>query len=158
MWHQGAPGHGLHDRQVVRFGESERFAGSAGIARASAENEQRSLCGSQYGGRGCERVAVRARPVHDVKPVLEHRDREVVLLGLHVLRQRQDDGTRVSRIGEDAGDLRQGGHELLRAGDPVEVPRHRAERVVDRGGRVAEVLDLLQDGIRCAACEGVAWQ
>ena len=88
----------------------------------------------------------------------EHRHGEVVLLGLHVLRQAQHHRPGVGRVGEHAGHLRQRRQQLLRPGDPVEVARDRPERVVHARGRVAVVLDLLQHGVGAPAGERVAGQ
>ena len=95
---------------------------------------------------------------HAVHPRGEHRHGEVVLLGLHVLRQAQHHRPGVGRVGEHAGHLRQRRQQLLRPGDPVEVARDRPERVVHARGRVAEVLHLLQHRVGAPAGERVAGQ
>jgi hypothetical protein len=84
--------------------------------------------------------------------------REVVGLGLDVLRQGQGHRPALGRIGQHPSDLRQRGQQLLWPGDPVEVAADRAERVVDRRGRVVEVLDLLEHRVGRAADERVAGQ
>jgi hypothetical protein len=93
--------------------------------------------------------------VHDG---LEQRGREVVRLRLHVLRQRERHRPALARVGQHARDLRQGRDQLLGPGDPVEPAADRPERVVDRGRRVAEVLDLLQHRVGRAVDERVAGQ
>ena len=77
-------------------------------------------------------------------------------LGLHVLRQRQRHGTAGGRVREDGDGGGKALEELLGARDPVPVPRDGPEAVVGGDGRVAEILDLLEDRIRKAVGEDVA--
>ena len=63
---------------------------------------------------------------------------------LHVLRQRQGHRAGLGRVGEHPHRLRQRGQELLRAGDAVEEPAHRAEAVVHAHVARGRVLQLLQ--------------
>ena len=85
-----------------------------------------------------ESPLIRPRPGNAVDPLREHRDREVERLDLHILGKREDHGSGVGRIGEDASDLWQRRHELFRARDPIEVAGDRPECIVDRDRRVAK--------------------
>nr|BFF02306.1 hypothetical protein GCM10020241_39810 [Streptoalloteichus tenebrarius] len=155
---EGAAGGGLRDRDAVRLGELHRDPPGPRVADAAAEHEQRPAGGAQGVGRLGDLPGVGAGPRHPVDDPAEQRGGEVVDLGLHVLRQRQHDRTALGRVGEDPGDLGQGGDELFGPGDPVEVAADRAERVVDRARGIAEVLDLLEHRVRGPVDEGVAGQ
>ncbi len=82
--------------------------------------------------------------------------RPVVRLGLNVLRESERHGSGLDRVGEHAHGVQGGGDERFRPGDPVEVPRHRAQAVVHR--HIARVRDfeLLEHRVGGAAGEGVA--
>jgi hypothetical protein len=67
-------------------------------------------------------------------------------VGLDVLGKGQHGGAAVDRVDEHSHGGREGGEQLLGAGDAVEEPGHRAEGVVDAGVCLDRVLELLQDG------------
>ncbi len=102
---------------------------------------------------------VRPRPRHAVHVRLEERRRVVEGLALHVLRRargrpgRSRPGRAWSRPPAAAT-----ADDLLGPDDAVPVAGHRLEGVVDRDGRIVEVLDLLQHRIGHAVGEGVARQ
>ena len=100
-------------------------------------------------------VGVRPRARDAMDGLLEELDRIVVGFGLDVLGER-DEGRAAARRIEHGGDrLRQRRDDLLGPRDAVPIARHRLEGVVDGDGRVAELLDLLEHGIRRAVGEGV---
>src|ERR1700730_3870093 len=77
-------------------------------------------------------------------------------LSLYVLRQRQGDGAAFGWVGQHAHRLRQALDDLFRPGDPVPPSRDRPEAVIDRDGRVAERLDLLQARVGPTSSKDVA--
>ena len=77
-------------------------------------------------------------------------------LGLHVLGQGQRYRPAARGIGEDVDRRGQARHELLGARDAIPVTGDRTKAIVGRDGGIAEVLHLLEDGIRLAAREDVA--
>ena len=79
-------------------------------------------------------------------------------LGLHVLRQRKRHRAGLGRRGEDAHRGQRGRNQLLGTPDPVEVPRHRRERVVHRHVAARRHLELLQHRIGRMRREDVAGQ
>src|SRR6516165_12744841 len=82
--------------------------------------------------------------------------RVVVSLRLYVLWQGERHRPAVGRVGQHPKGSRQAFEDLLRPGDAVPPARDRPKAVIDRDGRVAERLDLLQYGIRAPAREDVA--
>ena len=95
-----------------------------------------------------------------MRPAARHKKplRVVVGFGLYVLRQRQGDGAAFGWVGQHAHRLRQALDDLFRPGDPVPPSRDRPEAVIDRDGRVAERLDLLQYRVGPAPGKDVAGQ
>ena len=91
-----------------------------------------------------------------MQPRLEERGRIGVHLGLHVLRQADERGAAVSGVEHRLDGERQRLSHLLWPDNAIPVARDGPERIVDRDGRRAEVLDLLQHGIGDPALEGVA--
>ena len=87
---------------------------------------------------------------------LEEDGREVVGLGLDVLRQRDEGRATGRRIEHHGHRLGQGLDDLLGAGDPIPVAGDGLEGVGDGDRRVVEVLDLLEDGVDDPMLEGVA--
>jgi hypothetical protein len=65
---------------------------------------------------------------------------------LHVLRQRQHNGTGVGWVGQRSHRCGQRGQQRLGSGDPIEEPGHRPECVVHRRVCLDRVLQLLQYG------------
>ena len=156
---RGLAGHRLDDGDGVRLGEHLQLELGAAVVHATAGDDQRAR-GLPQQVRGSHEVVQRgARPGHRARRhLVEERDREVVGLGLHVLRQAQEDRAAIGRVEHRGNRLRQARQQLRRARDPVPVPRHRAEGVVDGRRRRVEVLDLLQHRIGQAARERVAGQ
>ncbi len=91
-------------------------------------------------------------------PGFEELDRKVEGVRLDVLRQRDHHRAGVGGAGQHPHRLRQRGEQLLRAGDPVEEPRHRPERVVDGGVGLAGVFELLQHRALVPGGVGVSGQ
>ncbi len=75
---------------------------------------------------------------------------------LRVLAEAEEGRAAFGRIEHHGDRLRQRGDDLLRMRDAVPVARHRAEGVVHRRRRVAEMLDLLQHRVGAAVGEDVA--
>ena len=84
--------------------------------------------------------------------------RVIVSLRLHVLWQGERHRPAVGRVGQHPQGLRQAFEDLLWASDAVPPARDRPKAIIDRDGRVAERLDLLQYGIGAPAREDVAGQ
>ena len=80
----------------------------------------------------------------DPVPPGQEPGREIVGVGLDVLRQRDHHGTGVNRVGEHPHGGGQRGEQLLGPGNAVEEAADRPERVVDGHVRLQRVLQLLQ--------------
>ena len=150
------PGHRLHHREAMALGErAQRILGER-VVDASAGDDERALCVAERGGRLLELRAIGPRPAKLVHPGLEKRSRVVPGLGLDVLREPDECRATVRGVEHRLDRERQALRNLLRRHDAVPVARHRAECVVDRGRRRAEVLDLLQHRVGNPALERVA--
>ena len=156
MRHERAAGRSVHQRDPMPFREHAYGPAGTRVADAATDDQQWPMGRPEDLDRFGKRGRVRSRPGDAVESRREHRRRKRVRLGLHVLWQRDDDGAGIGRVGEDAGDLRKRGDELLGSRDPIEIPTDRPERVIDRGRRVTERLDLLEHRVRRPALEGVA--
>jgi hypothetical protein len=148
----------LDDGDAVALGEGPDRPCSVGVVDTAARDQHRPLrAADQVGGpRHVTRIGAWAADV--VLARLEEPDREVVGLRLHVLGQREERRTAGARVEHGRERLRQRLHDLGRLGDAVPVATDRLERVSDGDGRVAEVLDLLEDRIDDAVLERVARQ
>ena len=104
----------------------------------------------------CGRFGQRARDVPHARG--EQLLVPVVRLGLDVLRQRERHRAGLSLVGEHPHRAEHRGRKLLRTPDPVEEPRQRPERVVDRHVVAARQLQLLQHGAAHPGGEDVAGQ
>jgi hypothetical protein len=78
---------------------------------------------------------------------LEERRGVVEGLRLDVLGQSEERRSAAGGIEHRRHRLREGLQDLCGVGDAIPVSGDRAERVVDRGGRVVEMLHLLQHGV-----------
>ena len=136
---------GLRDRDPRLLGDARKLAGRARVVHAAPGDDQRALRLGEQRGQLLDLCGVRGGTANDPLALVEERQREVVGVGLHVLRERDDRGAGVDRVDQYPHGRGQGGEQLLGPGDPVEEPRHRAERVVDAGVGLDRVLQLLQD-------------
>lgn len=119
-------------------------------------DDQRAAGGTDRADRLRELGRVGARTAYDPGALGEELVGPVVGLGLDVLGQREGDRARLHRVGEDAHRLEGRRDQGLGAGDAVEVPRHRAQGVVDRHiARVGD-LELLEHRVGDAGREDVA--
>ena len=82
----------------------------------------------------------------------------VIGFRLHVLAERQSHRSAFGGIGQHRHGAIEGRNQLLGPRDAVEIARHRAEAVIGGRRAVAEILDLLEDGIGLAVGEDVAGQ
>lgn len=117
----------------------------------------------QAGGPyGCRRVGERGgvggRAAYVPDPLGEEVLGPVVRLRLDVLRQGEGDGAGLGGVGEHAHGVQRGRDQRLGAYDAVEVPRDRAQRVVDRDVAGDGVLKLLEHRVGDPGGEGVAGQ
>ncbi len=87
---------------------------------------------------------------------VEERQRVVEGLGLDVLGEAEEGRPAACRVEHGGDRLRQRRDDLLGPRDAVPVANDGLVAVVDGEGRVAELLDLLEHGVRRAVGEGVA--
>ena len=127
-----------------------------GIAHPAAGDQKWLLRCLQQRRRFEELGSIRTRPRDGPQPRLEEGLRIIEGEFLRILRQRQERRPAVRRIKHRGGGLRQRRNDLGWVGDAVPVSRHGLEGVVDRDGRVPEMLDLLHDRVRQPVGEGVA--
>ena len=140
----------------VALREGAQHVDGARVVDAAAGDDQRPL-GSLDQGRGRLDVArIGPRPADVVDLRLEEPLREVVRLGLDVLRQGEERRPARRRVEHHGERLRQRPDDLGGLGDPVPVAAHRLEGVGHGQRRVVEVLDLLEHGIDDPVLEGVA--
>ena len=125
---------------------------------AATRNNQGALCGANPCGGAGKRYDVGPRARNVPRALEKEIGGEVKSLGLHIFGQRQGDGARVLRAGEDAHGLGQGGDDLLRAVDAIPIARNGAERVVGRKVLRTGRFDLLEYGCDVAAREDVTGQ
>ena len=132
--------------------------GGVGVDHAAAGHDHRLFAGPDHFGGTLQRRLI--GPVaHDVPDALaEERDRVVVGLGLHVLRQRQRHRAGLGRAGQHTQRLGQGRQQLVGPVDAVPVLADRLEAVVDRHVLALRPLKLLQHRCHVAAGEDVARQ
>jgi len=139
---------GFREGEAAALGELSRpFRGLRVVHPAPAEQEGPPRPAEAV-RRGGDLGAVRTRTPDPVEGFGEEFPRIVEGLLLGVLAQSQENRAALRRVEEGGHRLRQGAEELLGPGDPVPVTGDRPEGVVHAHGRVAEILDLLEDGIR----------
>ncbi len=156
---QGAlAGLGGGDRDAGGLGElGEGLLGAAVVDAAAGD--QQGPPGRPYRLYGLgEFGGVGARASYHPGALGEELVRPVVGLGLYVLGEREGDRARLHRVGEDAHGLQGGRDQGFRAGDAVEVPRDRAQTVVDRHVSGVRRFQLLEDRVGDPGGEGVAGQ
>ena len=148
----------LGDRNAVACRELRKHFARLGVMNAAACDEDRLLraC-DQLCGR-CELASVRSRSRWQMNALIEECSRIVPSFRLHILRERERDGSAFGGIGEHAERLRQTAQQLFRARDPVPIAGHRTKTVVGRDRGVVEIFDLLQHRIGSAAREHIAGQ
>ena len=152
------PGDRLDDGDAMPLGERAHRVGRVGVVNATARDQHRPL-GAGDDARGPFHVAgVGTGPSDVVDAWLEEPRWEVVGLGLDVLREREERWPTRRRIEHRGQCLGEGPHDLRRLGDAIPVAGHRLEGVGHGDGRVAEVFDLLEDGVDDAVLERVAGQ
>ena len=93
-----------------------------------------------------------------MKAGLKETSRIIIGFALGILTERQKGRAALAGIEHDRNRLRQRLQDLLGPGDAIPIARNRPEAVGDGRGRIAEVLDLLEDGIGQAAGEDIACQ
>ena len=149
-------GHGFTHRDAGGVHELPQRLSRLGVDHAAAGHDHRLLAGPDQ--LGCLRQRRPIRPVaHDMPDALaEERDRVVVGLGLHILRQRQGHRAGLGRAGEHPQRLGQGGQQLIGPVDPVPILADRPEAVVGRKILAPRRLDLLQHRRHVAPREDVA--
>ena len=151
-------GLGLDHRHLVCRGEIGERIGGIGVVHAAAGDDQRPLRPGQVADRVLQLGGIRAGAAQAVNPLAEEILGIVVGLGLHVLAQGDDRGTASGGIGQRGDRLGQRAQDLLRPGNPVPESGDRAEAVIGRDRRVAEILDLLEHRVGPPAGEHVAGQ
>ena len=151
-----APGDRLDHRHAVGFGEGRELGRGERVVDAAAGDDQGLVGLAQQGGGRDQLLDVGPRPRHPPDLRLEERLGVVEGFGLGVLAKGEKSRAAVGRVEHGRGRLGQRADDLLGPRDPVPVAGHRLERVVDRDGRVVEVLDLLEHRVGHAVGEGVA--
>ena len=146
---------GLDDRQPVQLDEAPELGLRERVVDAAARDDERPLRRPERcGGRG-QFVRVRPLAAERVHPRLEQPLRVVVGDRLHVLGEPDEGRAALRRVEHRLERERQRLGDLGGVDDPVPVARDRPERVVDRRRGRAEMLHLLQHGIRDPALERV---
>ena len=140
LLYRALAGEGLEHREAGRPGQALELGGGAGVDDPAARDDQRPFRGGQHGQDRVDLVPVRLRPPDDPVSPGEERGREIVGVGLDVLRQREHHGADVDRVGEHPHGRGQRGEQLLGPGDAVEEAADRPERVVDGHVRLYRVL------------------
>lgn len=128
------------------------------IEDTAAGDDDRLLRLADQGNGVGQFVGIRPWPALRPDMFLEQADGIVEGFGLDILAKRQRHRTAVLRIGQHLHGALQGRDDLLRPGDPVEITRDRAERIVGGNRAIAEILDLLQHGVGSAVGKYVAGQ
>ena len=140
------------------FGEMRQCRAGAGIEYPAAGDDQRLIGLAQRRDRGVEFVLRRTGATQSPNALREEAFRIVESFRLNVLAQRQRNRPALGRIGEHRHGALQRVDDLLGPGDAVEIARHGAKAIVCGNGAVAEILDLLQDGIGPAIGKDIAGQ
>ena len=81
---------------------------------------------------------------------------EIVAFPLRVLGKRHADRPGLSRVCQNPECLRKGGHQLLRAGDPIPEFAHGAQRVIGGNAGAVFLLKLLQHWVRLTHRKSIA--
>ena len=142
--HGALAAEGFPDRGADGGGQLLELGGGVGVDHPAAGDDDRLLRASEKRCDSSDLVGVGGRPADDPVPLVEELGREVVGVGLHVLRQGQHHGAGLDRVDQGADRGRQRGQQLLGAGDPVEEPADRPEHVVHGQVGIDRVLQLLQ--------------
>jgi hypothetical protein len=140
----------------VRGGEAVQRIGRAAIEHAAARDNQRALGAPQTGNRRVDIFGARRRGVKPDDARRKEIGREIPCLRLHVLGQRERNGTAQCSVGEHPQGARQRIEQLCRMHDAIEVARHWLERIVGGDAAVMEIFNLLQHRIGRARDEYVA--
>jgi len=148
----------LPDGDARLLDELAQHSRRVAVVHAAAGDDQRTLALPDPLRRLAQRgeVGAVARDVPDA--LAEERPRIVEGHRLHVLGQGQGHRAGVGGRSQHTHRFRQGGEQLLRAGDAIPVARDRLEAVVDRNVLRVLPLKLLQHGGRRALGEDVAGQ
>jgi hypothetical protein len=142
----------------MRLGEDREIPLGLRIERAAAADDEGALRLPQQRDRGGEFRRIRARAARRPDVFLEHRDREIVSLGLHILAKPEGDRAALRGIGEHLHGAGEGRDDLLGPRDTVEIPGDRAESIIRADCAVLPILNLLQHRIGAAAGEDIARQ
>ena len=143
----GSSGDGFDHRYAVGAGEGgERFRRLGILHAAPGDDDRFARPRNQAGGVG-NVARIGRRTTNAVHALLEELFRIVVRPSLHVLGQTEESRSAIGGVEHGGDRLRQGLQDLRRMHDPVPEPRHRLESVIHAERRVAEMLDLLQNGI-----------
>ncbi|CUX41135.1 hypothetical protein AGR7C_Lc100097 [Agrobacterium deltaense Zutra 3/1] len=126
------------------------------ITHAAAGNDERTFRLRQQPGGSRHGVTVRTRPRNFPDLRFKEDCRIIESDFLRILRKTDKGRAAIGRIEHGGDRLRQRLQQLFRQHDPVPVTHHGFERVIDGQCRIAEMLDLLQNRVRQAACEGIA--
>ena len=125
---------------------------------ASTADDERLFCFAQERGGSGQLGAVGSRSTNLVDCFVEAAHRIVVSIGCDVLGQPDKGRSAIAGIKHCVQGVRQGLNDLGRMRDAIPETHYRSEAVVDRGGRITELLHLLKHGIGNTTLEGVAGQ
>ena len=146
---------GFGNRDAVLCCKRTENIFGAGIAHASARNDQRSLGAFENFERLSQTILVGARTRNDMDGRFEKGFRVIPGHFLHVLRQRDESRAAIRRIEQDSDSLWQRRDNLFRVGNAIPIARHGAEGIIDVDRRVTEMLNLLHYRIGTAIDECV---
>ncbi len=145
----------FRDRNPCLLSELAQRVLRTGVGHAAAGDDQRPLRRSEELYRFIDNRCLRQRAGHVPGALGEQFLRPIEGLGLHVLRQGDRDRAGLHRVGQHAHRVQQRRGQLLRAPDPVEVLRDRAEGVVHGDVARGRALQFLQHGRRHPGAEHV---
>ena len=156
---QGAfPGLRFGNGNSRRAHEGIEPGGRPAVVDAATRDHQGRTRGAQDIGGGFEFERVRPLASDAMDMPGEEAIGIVAGLGLNVLTEAESHRPAIHRIEQNSERGRQRRKELLGSRDAIPIARHRAEAIIRGHGRVAEILDLLQDRIGTPIGENVAGQ
>jgi len=148
---------GLRHRHPGAPDQIPQGVGRLRVDGPSARDKERAPGGADDARCALECRFVGQRTGKAPGPLLEELGRIVERFRLHVLGQRQRDRAGVDLTGQHSHRRQRRGDQLFRTLDPVEVPRHGYERVVDADVAARGRLQLLQHGVGPAGGKDVTW-
>ena len=131
----------------MRTGKGGQFCLGPRINHAAACDNDRMFGRLDRRNRFGQFIGIGLRTPNFPNLGLEERYWIIKGFGLYILTKCQHDRTAIGRIGHHPHGARQGGQQMFRARDAVEIAADRAETIIGRNGAIAERFNLLQHRI-----------